>query len=246
MTGMTYVRYELLRTLRNRRFFVFSLVFPLALYLLMAAPNRDETDFQGTGLSVALYAMVGMVAWGTMAAVTAGGARIAVERAIGWVRQLRLTPLPVPTYFAAKVLSSYALAAVTILLLYAAGITLGVRMPLQNWAQMTVLVLIGLAPFAALGIWLGHVLAADTMGPVLGGLTAILALIGGAWGPVTGDSGFLHDLAEAVPSYWLVQAAHSAITGQWWPATGWYVVVGWTVAFLLLARQAYRRDIMRI
>lgn len=246
MTGLTYVRYELLRAFRNPRFFLLSLIFPLVLYLLTVAPNRDQADYLGTGLSVSLYSMVGMVAWGTMAAVTAGGARIAMERAIGWVRQLRLTPLPVPTYFAAKVLSGYAVAGVSIALLYVAGIACGVRMPLQSWAQMTLLVLIGLAPFAALGIWLGHVLTTDTMGPALGGLTAILALVGGAWGPITGDSGFLHDLAQDVPSYWLVQAAHSAITGEWWPREGWVVVTGWTVVFLLLARRAYRRDTMRV
>src|SRR5581483_4213922 len=33
---LVYLRYELLRTFRNRRFFVLSLVFPLVLYLLIA------------------------------------------------------------------------------------------------------------------------------------------------------------------------------------------------------------------
>ena len=37
----------------------------------------------------------------------AGGARIAAERSVGWHRQLRVTPLPVRTYFAAKVLTGY-------------------------------------------------------------------------------------------------------------------------------------------
>ena len=31
MKGLTYVRYEVLRTLRNRRFLVFLLAFPLIL-----------------------------------------------------------------------------------------------------------------------------------------------------------------------------------------------------------------------
>ncbi len=46
MTGpSTYARLEVLRTFRNVRFFIFSLVFPLTMYLLFAAPNRDEDDF---------------------------------------------------------------------------------------------------------------------------------------------------------------------------------------------------------
>ena len=246
MSGSTYVRLEVLRTFRNVRFFVFSLVFPVILYVVVVGGNRNVKDFAGTGLAFSLYYMVGMVSWGAMAAVIAGGARIALERSIGWVRQLRLTPLRVPTYFGAKVLSGYGMAAVSIVLLYGVGIAFGVRLPLSSWGRMTLLILIGLIPFAALGIWLGHVLSVDSMGPVIGGITALFALLGGAWGPIAGDNTFVQDLAELIPSYWLVQAAHSAFTGQWWPAKGWIVVGVWTLVLVRLARRAYLRDTLRV
>jgi ABC-2 type transport system permease protein len=246
MSGTTYVRYEVVRTFRNVRFFIFSLVFPLVLYFVVVGANRNVKNFAGTGLPFALYYMVGMVSWGAMAAVTAGGARIALERSVGWVRQLRLTPLRVPTYFGAKVLSGYALAMVSILLLYAAGFGFGVRLPAASWLRMTALILVGLVPFAVLGIWLGHVLSVDTMGPTLGGVTALFALLGGAWGPIAGDNGFLHDLAQLLPSYWLVQAAHSAFTQQWWPLKGWVVCAVWTFVLVRFAQRAYRRDTMRV
>src|SRR5207344_1185633 len=38
MSVATYIRYELLRTFRNRRFLVFSLGFPVVIYYLIAAP----------------------------------------------------------------------------------------------------------------------------------------------------------------------------------------------------------------
>ncbi|MFI5101139.1 MAG: ABC transporter permease [Actinomycetes bacterium] len=246
MSGSTYVRLEVLRTFRNVRFFVFSLVFPVILYVVVVGGNRNVKDFAGTGLAFSLYYMVGMVSWGAMAAVIAGGARIALERSIGWVRKLRLTPLRVPTYFGAKVLSGYGMAAVSIVLLYGVGIAFGVRLPLSSWGRMTLLILIGLIPFAALGIWLGHVLSVDSMGPVIGGITALFALLGGAWGPIAGDNTFVQDLAELIPSYWLVQAAHSAFTGQWWPAKGWIVVGVWTLVLVRLARRAYLRDTLRV
>ena len=154
----------------------------MVLYTVVVGGNREVKNFAGTGLSFPLYYMVGMVSWGAMTAVAAGGARIALERSIGWVRQLRLTPLRVPVYFGAKVLSGYGMAAVSIALLYGLGIAFGVRLPLTSWAQMTLLILIGLIPFAVLGLWLGHVLSVDTMGPALGGITALFALIGGALG----------------------------------------------------------------
>ena len=40
----TYVRYELLRLIRNKRFFIFSLIFPLALFLVIAGSNRHQID----------------------------------------------------------------------------------------------------------------------------------------------------------------------------------------------------------
>ena len=41
MISLTYTRFEMLRTLRNRRFLLFSLIFPLILYYAVAGPNRD-------------------------------------------------------------------------------------------------------------------------------------------------------------------------------------------------------------
>jgi ABC-2 type transport system permease protein len=55
-------------------------------------------------------------------------------------------------------------------------------------------------------------------------------------------SGFLHDIALALPSYWLVQAGRLAIGGQGWGATGWLVIAIWTVVLTVLALRLYRRD----
>jgi ABC-2 type transport system permease protein len=110
---------------------------------------------------------------------------------------------------------------------------------------MTALVLIGLVPFAALGILLGHVLTVDSMGPAIGGITALLALLGGAWGPIGGSSGVLHDVVQLIPSYWLVQAADSALSGGLWPLRGWVVMAVWTAVLAQLAAWAYRRDTAR-
>jgi ABC-2 type transport system permease protein len=85
----TYVRYEVLRAFCNRRFFLFSLGFPLVLYFLIAAPIRNDHDFNGSGISAPLYFMVGIAAFGAMTAMLSSGARIAAERTIGWNRPLR-------------------------------------------------------------------------------------------------------------------------------------------------------------
>ena len=241
MRNVTYVRFELLRTFRHRRFFVFSLIFPLLLFYVIAGPNRDiELD----GLPFATYYMGGMVAWGTMAAVVAGGARIALERQVGWNRQLRLTPLSPVSYVSAKVLSGYALAAVSLVLISLAGVSLGVRATATAWLTMTGLIIVALAPFAALGVYIGHRVSVDAMGPAMGGITSILALAGGAWGPVA-RTGFVHTLTEALPSYWLVRAGQATTGGPVWPPAAWAIIVGWTIVLGAFAMRAYRRDTSR-
>lgn len=241
MSTMAYTRYELLRAFRNKRFFFFSLGFPLLLYFITAAPNRDETNLQGTGLSAPLYFMVSMASWGTMTAMLGTGARIAGEREVGWNRQLRISPLRPFAYLRAKVAISYLMAGLAIALLYTSGAILGVRLPAGEWLAMTGLILVGLIPFAAAGIFMGHKLNTDTIGPALGGGTAILALVSGTWFPLD-ESGFLHDVAVDLPSYWLVQANRVALGGEGWPLRGWVVVAVWSVVMTALAARAYRGD----
>lgn len=208
---------------------------------MIAGPNRHATL---GGIPLPLYFLSGMITWGTMSAVVSSGARIATERAAGWNRQLRLTPLSARTYLRAKVLGGYVVAAMSIVLLYAAGIALGVRLPADRWLGMTALILVGLVPFAALGIWLGHVLSPEAIGPAMGGISALFALLGGAWGPLAA-SGFMLHVAQALPSYWLVQAGHAAATGTGWGTRGWVVIAAWALLFGALATRAFRRDTRR-
>lgn len=240
MSFAVYTRYELLRTFRNKRFLLFAFGFPLVLYVLIAAPNRHVHNLNHSGLSAPLYFMVGLLAFGTMTAMLSSGARIAAERAVGWNRQLRITPLSPRTYFRTKVLTGYAMSLVTIGLLYAAGTVLGVRLAADDWLKMTWLILVGLIPFAALGIFVGHVVTQDSIGPVIGGSTALLAFLGGVWFPL--GHGTLADVGQALPSYWLVQAAHVGIGGTGWSAKGWVVMAVWTAGATILARRAYVKD----
>ncbi|MGA9876738.1 MAG: ABC transporter permease [Solirubrobacteraceae bacterium] len=245
MNSLLYTRYELLRTLRNRRFFLLSLGFPLVLFFVVAGSNRNVKDFDGSGISFPLYYMVGMVAFGTMSAMLSCGARIAAERAVGWNRQLRISPLSTRAYFRAKLLTGYLMALLTMVALYISGVVLGVSLAADEWVKMSLLILIGLAPFAALGVTLGHLLTPDSIGPAMGGGVSLLALLGGVWFPLS-SHGFLHDLAQCIPSYWLVQASHIALGGHPWTAQAWIVIVGWTVVLAALARRAYRNDTGRV
>ena len=242
---LAYIRYELLRTLRNRRFFLLSLGFPLVLFYLLAGSTGNVHNFEHTGVSAPLYFMVGLASFGTMGAMLSCGARIASERAVGWNRQLRISPLSPRAYFRVKVLTGYMMAAISLIVLYVAGTTLGVTLRADQWLKMTGLILVALVPFAALGILIGHLLTPDSVGPAMGGSISLLAFLGGTWFPIP-DHGFLHDVGQFIPSYWLVQASHVAVGGRAWSGMGWGVIAAWTVVLSLLAAQAYRRDTGRV
>jgi ABC-2 type transport system permease protein len=242
----TYFKYEFLRLLRNKRFFFFSLVFPLVLFLIFGVANKDaDVKFGTVTIKFLLFYMVGMAGYGAMMATLAGGARIAAERSVGWNRQLRLTPLRVPTYFAAKILSSYFMALVSIAVLFVAGLAFGVHVPFGRWAEMVGLILVGLLPFVGIGIVLGHLLTPDSMGPALGGGAALFALLGGMWFPFESGSA-LQEIGEYIPSYWISQAARVGVGANAWSAKGWLVVAAWAVAAAIAASRAYQRDTQRV
>lgn len=243
MSDRTYLRYEVVRTFRNRRFFLFSLAFPLVIFLAVGGANRHRTI---EGISFDLYYMTGMVAWGSMIAIISSGARIATERQLGWTRQVRITPMRTSTYFEAKVLAGYLMALVTIIVLYLGGSALGVRLDARQWAVMTLLVLAGLVPFALLGIMAGHLLKPDSLGPAIGGVTALFALVSGAWGPLSTGRYYV-DVVKCIPSYWLVQSGRVAFGGSGWPpAEAWVVIAAWSLALARLSVLAYRRDTVRV
>ena len=255
----TYTKFEIKRTFRNRRFFIFSLIFPLIMYYLIASPNRHNKAFavshgQPYPISAPQYYMVGLLSFGVMVAGLSTGARIAAERQVGWIRQLRLTPLSPRSYFRAKIATGYLMIVLATALLYVAGISLGVHMPAKDWIHMTYLVLIAAIPFAALGIGLGHLLTVDSMGPALGGGASLFAFLGGTWFPLTGGGAFIQ-FCQLLPSYWLVQAGHVGLEngghglpvgGDPWGVKGWVVIAAWSLAAVALARWLYQRDTKRV
>jgi ABC-2 type transport system permease protein len=242
MSSLVYTRYELLRTFRNRRFFIFALIFPLILFYLVAGSNRHA---HLDGISFPLYYMAGMMAFGSMSAVLAGGARIALERTAGWTRQVRISPLSMVAYLRAKLLSAYLMALLSVLLLSLAATTLGVHLNVGDWLLMVGLILLGLIPYAVMGIALGNLLTTDSMAPAQGGITALFSILGGSFGPIA-KHGALHQISSLLPSYWITQASRTVLDGHVWAGKGFLVIAVWTAAMIRLAMVAYARSGARV
>ena len=243
MSNSTHFRYEMLRVLRNRVFYAVTLALPLVLFFGVASGQRHAT-FNGT--SFPLYFMTAMAVYGSMFAAVGPGARIARDISGGWTRQLRITPLRAPTDLAAKVASAYLLVLPTLVLLYLAGASLGVRLAAGQWLEMTGLILVGLVPFVVIGFVIGYLMPIDALTPALGGIVVLFSLFGGVYGFELAKSGPMFEVMKALPSYWLVQAGKSvAVGGGGWPGQAWLVIGVWTVVLMPIAGLAYRRNAAR-
>ena len=237
MSGATHVRYEILRTFRNPRRLAATLALPLVIFYSIAGGNRHATT---AGISFPLYFMAAMAAYGAMFATVSTGGHLAIDRSVGWTRQLRITPLRARTEIAAKVLAAYLVALPTLAVVFVAGVTLGVHLTAAQWLEMTGLLLVGLAPFVLIGLVLGHLVPSDALVAAVGGLVVVFALFGGVFGSFF--DGAMLTFTKLLPSYWLAHAGKAALVSGTWPGEGWIVVAMWTVALVVAATFAYRRD----
>ena len=236
--SITYVRYELLRNTRNWRLSLFSAAFPLVLYCMVTGSQRG-TDLQGVPFEVGF--MSAMMTLNAMACAIANCVVIAAEHSNGWTRQLKIMPLGTATYLGTKAVNVYLRALLGIGVLALAGVAYGVRLSAGTWLTLIGLILIGVVPFVILGILLGDVLRADTAGVTTGGLVSLFALLGGAYGFQVATSGPLLVAVKALPSYWLVQAASSAIRLGSWPLQSWLVIASWTAVLIPLTVVVHQR-----
>ena len=242
MTAATHFRYEILRTFRNRVFYAVTLALPLVLFYAVASGQRSAHQ---DGTTFPLYFMTAMAVYGAMFAAVSPGARIARDRTGGWTRQQRITPLRARTDLAAKVVTAYLIALPSVVLVFLAGASLGVRLNATQWLELGGLLLVGLTPFIALGITLGYLVATDALTPTIGGVVVLFSLVGGVYGFQLAHSGPLFDVMKAIPSYWLVQAGKTAFGDGSWPAQGWIVIAAWTAAGVVAATFAHRRSAVR-
>ncbi|GGL77819.1 ABC transporter [Streptomyces fumigatiscleroticus] len=194
---------ELLRALRNRKFLFFSVIYPSLLFLIIAGSADGAVVVDGSGLSVPTYMMVSMASFGALTAVLMGNSeRIAKERESGWVRQLRLTPLPGRGYVLAKTASAavVGLPSIVIVFVVAAAVK-GVRLEAWQWLALTGAIWAGSLVFAALGVAIGYLAAGDAVRPVTMIVYFGLSLLGGLWMPTTTFPEWLRRIAAWLPTH---------------------------------------------
>ncbi|MFF9099731.1 ABC transporter permease [Streptomyces rubrogriseus] len=245
MNGL--IKLELTRALRNRKFLFFSVIYPSALFLLIAGSADATSEVDGTGLTLPTFFMVSMASFGALTAVLMGNSeRIAKERESGWVRQLRLTTLPGRGYVLAKTASAavVSLPSVVVVFVVAAAVK-DVRLHAWQWLALTGVIWAGSLVFAALGVAIGYLATGDAVRPITMIVYFGLSMLGGLWMPTTTFPQWLRDVAEWLPTHAYAAVGQSIEQSHAPHAQDLAVLAVYFVLFAGGAAWLYRKDTLK-
>lgn len=237
-----YVHLEIVRQFRNGDALLFRIALPAGLFVFFRAVLLD--DEPSGGVPPDAKAMVAFAVLGTLlSGVFASGPPLANERATGWLRQLRVMPLPAAAAVTGKVAAAMAFALPSVaLVLLAAAVTQGVGLAALRWVELLLVLWLAAAPFAAAGVLIGLALEDPEAAQGAASLSMIvLWVLGGMVSEPSDLPAALESLAHALPTNGAAELGWAAVRGGILPASAIAVVVAWTSGLACLAMLAWRR-----
>ncbi|MFC7263221.1 ABC transporter permease [Streptomyces lutosisoli] len=234
---LDYLRLEVRRTLRDTGFVIGGIAMPVMMYLLFTnLGGGDDGDWKTAS-------MVGMAAYGAVGSALNTGGGVSEDKGIGWLRQLRVTPMaPREVVLGRALTGSVTVLPAIVAVLAAGGLVNGVRLDVWQWAAIAVLLWLGSLPFTLLGLGNGYRLTAQTTGVANMVCNLGLSVVGGLWFPLALFPGWLRSLSAYTPTNRFAQLGVSVADGHA-PALGAVVVLtAWLLAFGFYAVVSYRRS----
>ncbi|MFD8638102.1 MULTISPECIES: ABC transporter permease [unclassified Streptomyces] len=231
-----YVRLEVRRTLRDTGFVVFGIGMPVLMYLLFTNLGSTEGEWKTAS-------MVAMAAYGALGAALSTGTGVAEDKGVGWLRQLRVTPMSPRQVVAGRALTGSVIVLPAIAVVLAAGALVnGVRLEVWQWAAVTLVLWLGALPFTLLGIGNGYRLTAQTTGLVNVGCSLALSVAGGLWFPVELFPDWMRSLSEFTPTRRFAEIGQSLAAGAAPGLAAVAVIAVWALLFGSYAVLSYRRS----
>lgn len=244
--SLTILLLEVRRLLRNRRTLIFTLIAPVLFFLIFGLNGAYANNRAGSG-NVSAFVMISMALYGAVLATTSGGAMVSIERAAGWSRQLRLTPLRPLAYIVTKMLTSLVLGLAAVLAVYIVGAITGKpSMPAHVWIITALCVWIGSLLFAAFGLFIGYLLPSENVMQIIGFALMLFSFGGGVFIPLSQFSAALRTLAQYTPLYGLSQLVHYPLTGGSLRVSWVINILAWLLIFVAGAVWRFRRDTARV
>jgi ABC-2 type transport system permease protein len=230
---------EVRRLARSPRFVVLTVLLPVAYFLIFSGIYADTPE-------TTAVLMVNMAAFGAISASVSTGGRVAVERAVGWNRQLRLTPLPGWGYLVIKAVVAMLVALPALVLVFAVAAVKGVDLAPGTWLLVFAAAWVGVLPFAAIGLLIGSFASQDSAQGMSMVTMLVFSLLGGVLIPAQVLPPVMLAIAHALPSYWMANIPMVEAFGGDLPADGVAVLAAWFVVVGALAAWRYRRDALRV
>lgn len=244
--NLSVLRIEVRRLLRNRRTFIFTLIAPSVFFLLFGLNRAYASELDGHG-NVSAFVLISMALYGAVLATTSGGAMVSIERAAGWSRQLRLTPLAPAAYIAIKVLTAMVLGLGSVVVVFAVGAATGKpSMPGYLWFVSGLCVWVGSMVFAAFGLLVGYLLPTENVMQLMGVVLILFSFGGGLFIPLSQFPHTIRVIAEYTPLYGLNQLVHAPLLGGGVQAAWVANAVIWLVIFAGGAMWRFRHDTARV
>lgn len=237
-------RAELLKMFRLPAYVLPSIAFPAVFYLVFGV-SLGRGVVPGTGVNMAAYLLATYGTFGVVGAALFGlGVGVATERGQGWLTLKQASAMPAVAYFWAKVVLAMAFAIAIVLVLAIIAVTLGnVRLGMANWIALGFTLVLGAAPFCALGCALAFMAGPNSAAPVVNLIHLPMSLASGLWLPVELLPPLLRSLAPTLPPYHLARLALACV-GVPSAHLAWHILMlaGFTLVFLMLAVVVFRRD----
>jgi ABC-2 type transport system permease protein len=172
------------------------------------------------------------------------GVGLASELAAGWLDLKRASPMPPAAYLLAKCSSAVAFGIIIVSLLTVLGITVGhVSLTLPEFARMIGLAVVGVIPFACMGMALALLIPFNAAPGVTNMIYLPMSFCGGLWVPIMFLPHFLQKAAVLLPTYHLSQLMLSAFgyASAGTTMSHWLGLLGFTMVVLGVAAIALRR-----
>jgi ABC-2 type transport system permease protein len=241
-THLIEAKYELVKLLRMPGYVLPTFAFPVAFYLFFGVIfNHGRSGSK----EVAAYLLATYGAFGVIGASLFGfGINIATERGQGWLQLKRTTPMPMSSYFVAKIAMAMLFSATIVLLLFSVGAAFGgVRFAMPIWPQLFAMLVFGALPFCAFGLAIGYFAGPNSAAGIVNVIYIPISFLSGLWIPVTLLPAPIRGIAHYLPPYHLAQLALGTFgAGEGSAVKHVIALLSYAALFLMIASIGYDRD----
>ena len=234
--------FQLRRVGRNRQYLFFTVLLPALFTVFFTQVFGQQASDAAEYQDYARAYMVSMMAYGAIGAALGATVRLSFDRASGWLRQLRITPVPGSTVLVVDITVGAVLVLPSLVVVALVGrLVNDVQLDVASWALLVAALWLGSVAFVALGLLLGLALDEQAAGGATGICSTVLAALGGLWVPLEVFPEGLAAVGRLLPSYWYAELGRGVVAGGFPGLPAGLAVAAFTAAYAALALVVARR-----